>query len=84
MPHTANAISLRKYRTAFAKRLRLMLVMHDTNAHKLSQACGFKGTQIYNWTAGEALPNAYSVAKMAVALGCDANELLGIRKVDER
>lgn len=68
------------YRIEFARRLRMIVAAHDLKPPSVARMVGVCNATMYDWMHGFSLPNAYAVAKIAKALGVDANELLGIRR----
>ena len=62
----------------FADRLNMMKNDRDLTFREISLAIGVPHSSICRWTLGKALPNAYSLAKLAEYLGVSADWLLGL------
>jgi len=69
-----------EYRSAFAKRLRVVMAARNVRVSELSKAIGVSAPCLYSYCEGKAIPTAYTVAQVCTALDVDANELLGVRR----
>lgn len=68
-----------EFKRGFARRLRVVAADRDIKLKTIADEAGIDHTHIYKYAHGENLPTAYALAKLAVALGVDANYLLGIK-----
>ena len=73
-----------EYARAFSKRLRRAAVERDMTNKEIAAAADINRTAISAYLNGKTLPTAFTLAKLCVALGCDANVLLGTTGVVKR
>lgn len=72
-----------RYKKGFALRFRKTCAARDmTNYSKLARAIKTSPSAVYSYAHAERLPSAYTISKIAVVLGVDANYLLGIKRKD--
>ena len=74
-------ISRDEYARAFSKRLRRAAVERDMTNKEIAARADLHTCTVSAYLNGKAIPTAFVLAKLCVALGCDANALLGLRKV---
>ena len=74
------SISRDEYAKAFSKRLRRAAIERDMSGKEIAAAAGINRTAISAYLNGKTIPTAFVLAKLCVALGCDANVLLGTTK----
>lgn len=68
-----------RFKRNFSRRLRFIAADRDVRLKTIADAANIEPTHIYKYAHGQALPGAYHLAKLSVALGVDANVLLGIK-----
>jgi len=66
-----------EYAKAFSKRLRRAAVERDMTNKEIAYKADLHVGTVSAYLNGKAIPTAFVLAKLCVALGCDANVLLG-------
>ena len=69
-----------EYAKAFSKRLRVVAVESDMTNKEIAAKAELNRTAVSAYLTGKSIPTAFVLAKLCVALGCDANVLLGTTK----
>ena len=69
-----------EYAKAFSKRLRRAAVERDMTNKEIAARAELHTCTVSAYLNGKAIPTAFVLAKLCVALGCDANVLLGTTK----
>lgn len=62
----------------FATRLRLARIAKGWTQTELADRCGLQAGEINHYEAGRRLPSFENLRVLIIALGADANQLLGI------
>ena len=73
-----NKLEYETYKMHFAKRLRYAASESGMNLRQVAEEADITPQAVYKYAKGEALPNAYMLAKLAIALRVDVSKLLGI------
>ena len=74
------SISRDEYAKAFSKRLRVTVADRNMTNKELAAKAEVNRNIVSSYLNGKAIPTAFVLAKLCVALGCDANVLLGTTK----